>query len=148
IGDLIECVAIGVRSLELKATIKVVRSSQYHTVVVGISHVLCLSNDSESRVGLHKREPTKWSADRTECIQGRIRDFLVLTMIANVFRAHRSMPTQSLLYFQVPLEVTRDLHFSRIEEIESGNRSTISEIGAKSCIGRRRLPVQVPWGCG
>ena len=66
----------------------------------------------------------------------------MLTMIAHIFRAHRGVPTQSLLYFQVPLVITRNLHFARIKEVEGGNHAATGKVGAKRSIGGSGLPVQ------
>ena len=58
----------------------------------------------------------------------------MLTVIANIFHAQRGVPTQSLLYFQVPLVVTGDLHSARVKEIEGRNGAAASKIGAESGI--------------
>src|ERR1700674_2198955 len=72
----------------------------------------------------------------------------MLTVIAHIFCAHRGMPTQRLLYFEVPFVITRNLNFARVKEIEGGNRAPVGKIGAESGIGCDRLPIQVPCRCG
>src|SRR5271156_2705325 len=68
----------------------------------------------------------------------------MLTVIADVFGAHRGVPAQSLLYFQVPLVITRDLHFAGVEKIEGRHRSAISKVGAERGVRGALLGVQVP----
>src|SRR5580693_7141732 len=67
----------------------------------------------------------------------------MLTVIADIFGADRGVPTQSLLYFQIPLVITRDLHFAGVEKIERRHGAAIGKVGAERGIGRYLLRVQV-----
>src|ERR1700687_1428334 len=72
----------------------------------------------------------------------------MLAMISHIFCAHRSVPTYDLLYFQIPLVITRNLHCPRIEEVEGRHSTSGGKIRAESCIGSRRLPIQASRGRG
>src|SRR5690242_3970831 len=120
--------AIGIGSLELKAAVEAVRSGKNYSVVVRITDVLCLCYHSKSRIGLLERKPAKRGSRRTEGIQGRVREFFMLAMITYIFGADRCVPADRMLNFEIPLVITRNLHFSRIEEVESRDRATIGEI--------------------
>src|SRR5579871_6558534 len=137
---------IGIGSLKLEPAIHCVCRCQSDAVIVRVARVLRLGNHSKSRIGLGNRQSSKWSAGGTESIQGWIRDLFMLAMIAHIFRAHCGVPTQSLLYFKVPLVITRNLHFARVKEIEGRNRSAVGKISPECGIGRSRLPIQAPLG--
>src|SRR5580658_8705468 len=142
IGDFIQSVTKGIGSLELEAAIHGMRGSQRDAIVIGVAHVLCLRNHSKSRVRLGGRQTSEWRARGTESVQSWIRDLFMFAMISHIFCAQRGVPAQGVLYLQVPLVITRNLHCARIEEVEGRHSAAVSKIGAESGIGRDRLPVQ------
>ena len=66
----------------------------------------------------------------------------MLPMISHIFCAYSSVPTYGLLYFQIPLVITRNLHRARVEEVEGRDSTSVGKIRAESGIGSRRLPIQ------